>query len=75
MRAQIEERVLAAEFREAWWSYCERVPMLMPNFLRRKARAQHEEQIVPEQADIEWQKLLNSQRNKETTAKKTDSRA
>ncbi len=75
MRAQTEERVLAAEFREAWWTYCERVPMLIPSFLRRKERAQQEEGRVPDEADIEWQKLLTAQTNREANAKKTDSRA
>ncbi len=61
LRVQIEERVLAAEFREAWWAYCERVPMLIPSFLGRKAPMQREEHVVEEQAYIEWRKLLHSQ--------------
>ena len=64
MRVQMEERILAAEFREAWWVYCERVPQLIPNFLPRKARLQPEQHISAEEADIEWQKLLSLQTKK-----------
>ncbi len=60
MRVQVEERVLAVEFREAWWVYCDRVPMLIPNFRRRKARWQLDATPVQDPLDIEWQKVLQS---------------
>lgn len=56
MRAQMEERVLAAEFREAWVAYCARVPMLIPRFLLRTARVPHQERVVMHRHDIDWQK-------------------
>ncbi len=56
VRAQIEERVLAAEFREAWWAYCARVPMLIPKVVLRRTSAPQQEPVVMHRNDIDWQK-------------------
>ncbi len=56
VRAQIEERVLAAEFREAWWAYCARVPMLIPRISGRSTSAAQQEAVVMHRHDIDWQK-------------------
>ncbi len=56
VRAQIEERVLAAEFREAWWAYCARVPMLIPRILSRRTSSAQQEAVVMHRHDIDWQK-------------------
>ncbi len=55
VRAQIEERVLAAEFREAWWAYCARVPMLIPRIGLRRGSVSQQEPVV-HRRDIDWQK-------------------
>ncbi len=56
VRAQIEERVLAAEFREAWWAYCARVPMLIPRISGRRTSGSQREAVVMHRHDIDWQK-------------------
>ena len=37
LRAQVEERILAAEFGEEWHDYCRRVPMLIPQLFASKS--------------------------------------
>jgi protein-S-isoprenylcysteine O-methyltransferase Ste14 len=44
-RARIEERVLAMEFQEEWWSYCQRVPMLIPRLLPGRGLSAPQEQL------------------------------
>ena len=55
MRASIEERVLAAEFGDAWFAYCGRVPMLIPKFLHRKNKHLPGQSAAIHRQDVNWQ--------------------
>ncbi len=56
MRAQIEERVLAAEFGDTWLAYCGRVPMFFPRLSRQRAATLSEEGIVHHRSHVNWNK-------------------
>lgn len=45
MRARMEERILAIEFREEWYAYCQRVPMLFPRLLPGRGFSRPQEQL------------------------------
>lgn len=54
MRAQIEERVLSAEFGDAWLLYCARVPMLVPRVLRPSRSLRVDGRTVSHRPDADW---------------------
>ncbi len=54
MRAQMEERVLAAEFGDAWFAYCSRVPMSLPRLFRSKVTSLPEEENISHRPDADW---------------------
>ncbi len=56
LRAQAEERVLAVEFRDAWWAYCARVPMLLPRLSQPKIPDLAEQERISHRSDVDWQK-------------------